>query len=74
MTEYKTSSLYEASFLACKGYQFLSKEKHNHKTILIYKNSENLQEAVIDFYRGGTVKAKEFCDWYRTIKDYVFSE
>lgn len=73
MNEYRTQNLYEASYLACKGFQFIGKEQSSSKVSLSYKNSEELQKAVIDFYAGGLVSAKQFCDWYRTLKDYVFS-
>lgn len=74
MKEYKTSNLYEASFLACRGFNFSGKEKKGKKTVLIFSNSKKLSKAVVEFYAGGTVKAKELFDWYRTLKDYVFSD
>ena len=73
MKEYFTQNLYEASYLACRGFQFIGKQRFGSKTSLLYNNSERLQKAVIDFYAGGTVSAKQFCDWYRTLKDYVFT-
>ncbi len=73
MNEYRTENLYEASFLACRGFQFSGKEYSGSKASLIYQNSEQLQKSVIDFYAGGLVSAKEFCDWYRNLKDYCFS-
>jgi hypothetical protein len=74
MVDYSVQSLYEASFLACRGYQFKAKEKLGYKVALIYTDSEDLQKTVLEFYAGGMVPAKQFCDWYRTIKDYVFTK
>ncbi len=73
MKEYRTQNLYEASFLACRGFNFTHKEKNGNKVALIFPNSQELTETVAEFYAGGTVKAKELFDWYRTLKDYVFS-
>ena len=73
MNEYKTQNLYEASFLACRGFQFTGKEYNNTKATLVYTNSQELQHTVIEFYSGGKVSAKELFDWYRTIKDFIFS-
>jgi hypothetical protein len=73
MKEYRTTNLYEASFLACRGINFTGKERNGNKVILIFPNSKDLAETVAEFYSGGQVSAKQYSDWYRTLKDYVFS-
>ncbi len=74
MKEYRTTNLYEASFLACRGFQFIGKERQGHKVEVIYNNSKLLTDAAIEFYNGGQVSAKAYADWYRTLKDFVFSD
>lgn len=74
MNEYRTTNLYEASFLTCRGFNFTGKERNRNKVVLIFPNSKELTDTVTEFYAGGTVKAKELFDWYRTLKDYVFSD
>lgn len=74
MKDYLLQNIYEASFLACRGFQFKGKENSGSKVALVYTNSQELQKAVIEFYSGGKVSAKELFDWYRTIKDYIFSK
>ena len=73
MKEYRTTNLYEASFLACRGFKFNGKEKNGNKVILVFPNSKELASTIVDFYGGGEVSAKQYSDWYRTLKDYVFS-
>lgn len=74
MNEYRTTNLYEASFLACRGFQFIGKERQGNKVELVFTNSKSLRDTVIEFYAGGQVSAKQYSDWYRTLKDYVFSD
>lgn len=74
MKEYRTQNLYEAAFLACRGFNFTGKERNGNKVALIFPNSQELIQTIAEFYAGGTVKAKELFDWYRTLKDYVFSD
>ena len=73
MNEYRTTNLYEASFLTCRGFKFTGKEKRGYKMELVFLQSEELANAVTDFYSGGEVSARQFCDAYRTLKDYVFA-
>lgn len=73
MKEYQTTNLYEASFLSCRGFRFQKKLRIKHKFGLVFEDSEEIRLCVADFYAGGSVNAKEFCDWYRTIKDYIFA-
>jgi hypothetical protein len=70
--EYRTTNLYEASFLACRGFKFTGKEERGRKMELLFPQCEGLQAAVADFYSGGMVSAKQYSDWYRSLKDYVF--
>ena len=74
MKEYRTQNLYEASFLAYRGFNFTGKERNGNKVSLIFPQSQELTQTIAEFYAGGTVKAKELFDWYRTLKDYVFSD
>ena len=74
MKEYRTQNLYEASFLACRGFNFTHKEKSGSKVTLVFPNSQELVQAVAEFYAGGTVRAKDLFNWYRDLKDYVFSD
>ena len=71
MKEYRTSNLYEASYLSFKGFQFSGKEKSGNKVVLIFPNSQELTQTIIEFYNSD---AKKLFDWYRTLKDYVFSD
>ena len=74
MKEYQTENLYLASFLCCRGFQFNRKERNGNKYSLVFPTSQALIETVPEFYAGGMVKAKDLFDWYRTLKDYIFSE
>jgi len=71
MKEYRTSNLYEASYLSHRGFQFSGKEKFGTKVTLIFPYSQELNQTIIEFYKSD---AKKLFDWYRTLKDYVFSD
>lgn len=74
MSEYKTSNLYEASYLSCLGFHFKAKHRSERKVVLVYPDTPDLQDAIVSFYAGGKVSAKAFCDSYRTLKDFVFAD
>ena len=73
MKTYSTQSLYEASYLLAKGFKLISKDTSGRKAALIFEDSPELKQAVMDFYNGGaSVRAKAFVDSYRSLKDMVF--
>lgn len=74
MKEYRTQNLYEASFLTCRGFNFTHKERKGTKITLVFPDSQELNQCVAEFYAGGSAKAKDLFNWYRDLKDYVFSD
>ena len=69
---YRTQSLYEASYLLALGFKLIGADP-GQKTTLLFADSPELQQAVLDFYNGeGTVRAKPFVESYRSLKDMVF--
>ena len=74
MKKYQTQSLYEASYLLSSGFQLVSKDSSSQKTTLVFQDTPELKEAVMDFYNGsGKVSAKAFVDSYRSLKDFCFT-
>ncbi len=73
MKTHYTQSLYEASYLLALGFKLVSANPDGHKTTLLFADSPELKQAVIDFYNNeGIVKAKPFVECYRSLKDMVF--
>ena len=69
---YKCKNIFECSYLMTKGFGLIGKEKIDTKVMLIFKDSDEIQESVLDFYNGaGQVSAKKFSDMYRSLKDYI---
>jgi len=70
---YKCKNLFECAFLMTKGFDLIGKEKTENKVMLLFKDTEEIQAGVLEFYNGeGKVSAKKFSDMYRSLKDYIF--
>lgn len=70
---HRTQSLYEGAYLIALGFRLVSKDSSGQKTALLFEDSPELRQAVMDFYNGGaSVRAKAFVDSYRSLKDMVF--
>ncbi len=69
---YKTQNLYEASYLLSKGHSIAGKETTGSKVTLLFEDSDKVHKDALDYYNGGSVKAKVYSDAYRTLKDMVF--
>jgi hypothetical protein len=69
---YRTQNLYEASYLLCRGHRIQGTERLGTKITLLFEGSGEVQQDALGFYNGGRVKAKEYSDAYRTLKDMVF--
>ena len=73
MKTYSTQSLYESAYLLSRGFKLISKDSTGHKSTLLFEDSPQLKQAVMDFYNGrGTACAKSLFDSYRSLKDMVF--
>jgi len=71
--DYRTQSLYEASYLLANGFRLVATNRAGLKTTLLFADIPELRQAVLDFYNGeGVVKAKPFVECYRSLKDMVF--
>ena len=58
-----------------KGFSLAGKEStENNKVTVFLKKTPEIQDEVMKFYNGGKVEAKKFCDYYRTLKDYIFTK
>lgn len=74
MKNYTTQSLYEASYLLAKSFKLVSKDSNGQKVSLLFEDSPELRQVVMDFYNGeGMVRAKVFVDHYRSLKDFCFT-
>lgn len=71
---YRTSNLYEAAYLLCRGYRIAGKEQAGKRTVVLFEMTDGIQPAALDYYAGGTVEARRLADQYRALKDYVFSD
>jgi hypothetical protein len=70
---YKCKNLFECSYLMTRGFGLIGKERIDDKVMLIFKDSEEIQEAILKFYNSeGAVSAKKFSDTYRSLKDFIF--
>jgi len=69
---HETQSIWEASFLMANGCKLEGKRKEGKKTTLLFKDSKEVKKLSMDFYNNETVRAKDFSDNYRTLKDYLF--
>ena len=70
--EYRSKSIFEAAFLVYKDFQILRKEpSEDKKFYLIFEDSNELREAVKNFYQ---IKSKEriLFDSFRMVKDYLY--
>lgn len=72
MGKYLTRNLAEASYLQAKGQKIIGKEKQGDKVKIIFSDSKELQNLIMEYYNGGTVEAKLLFDNFRSIKDYIF--
>lgn len=73
MKDYRTQSLYEASYLLALGFKLVASDAQGQKTTLLFADTPELRKAVMDFYNGdGLVRAKHFVESYRSLKDMVF--
>ncbi len=73
MKMHTTQSLYEASYFLARGFKLISKDSSGQKVALLFENSPELNQAVIDYYNGaGKASAKALFDAYRSLKDMVF--
>ena len=71
--DYSTQSLYECAYLLSKDFKLASKNSSGQKTKLLFEDTPELQQAVMDFYNeSGKVSAKRLFDAYRSLKDMVF--
>lgn len=71
---YRTSNLYEATFLVCRGYAPAGKERVGKRTAVLFALDNGVQQAALDYYAGATVEARKFADKYRALKDFIFSD
>ena len=71
---YRTPNLYEASFLLAKDFSLAGKERVGNKVIILFEDSEQIRKAALDYYNGANIRAKEYSDAYRTLKDYIFDK
>lgn len=71
---YRTSNLYEATFLLCLGYTPAGKEKAGKRTAVLFPMKNGIRQAALDYYAGATVEARKFADKYRALKDFIFSD
>lgn len=68
---YETQSIWEASFLMANGCKLAGRKKSGNKVSIMFKD-ENASILAVSFYNNALVKAKDFADNYRTLKDYIF--
>ena len=71
---YRTSNLYEATYLLCRGYALAGKERIGKRTAVLFALKNGVQQAALDYYAGATVEARKFADKYRALKDFIFSD
>jgi hypothetical protein len=71
---YRTSNLYEAAYLLCKGYALAGKERVGKRTAVLFQAANGLQQGALDYYAGATVEARMLADKYRALKDFIFSD
>jgi hypothetical protein len=71
---YRTSNLYEAAYLLCRGHDLGGKEKVGKRTAVLFPLKDGVQQAALDYYAGATIEARMLADKYRALKDYVFSD
>lgn len=73
MSEFRTTDLYEASYLYAVGAEFLRLEGEGQKWF-VFSKKEECEELAKSFWgRKGVVNAKEFVDAIRTLKDLLFA-
>lgn len=71
---YRTTNLYEAAYLLSHGFRLAGKVWTGTRMAVCVEPDERLEQAVMDYYAGGMVRAREFAAQYRSVKDYVFSD
>lgn len=71
---YRTSNLYEATYLLAQGYPLAGKERVGKRTAVLFALKNGVQQAALDYYAGATVEARKFADKYRALKDFIFSD
>ena len=71
---YRTSNLYEAAYLLCRGYVLTGKERTGKRTAVLFPLQDGIQQAALDYYAGATAEARMLADKYRALKDYIFSD
>lgn len=68
---YSTQNLYEGAYLLAKGFKMAGKIEDGKKVRVLFIGN-GVKEESLKFYNGGKAIAKELCDSYRTLKDYIF--
>ena len=71
---FRVSNLYEASFLMAKGFSIAGKEQEGRKTVILFSDKPKIRQESMNYYNGGSIKAKDYSDSYRTIKDFIFDK
>jgi len=74
MEEYNTISLYEASYLLCKGYKPIRTIPSGKKSTIVFENSIELIKEVMSYHNKGEAPAKKLTECYQEIKDLVFNK
>ena len=72
---YKTNNIYESSFLVALGFQFNGSEEtngNNRYVDVIFKDSPELQKAVLDFNNNAPVPILTFINSYKRVKETIF--
>lgn len=72
MKEYRTTDLYEAAYLSCRGYNYESIEQHGDMLALVYNNSQDLTQALKEYHGNEKFAIKTFAIWHRGIKADIF--
>ncbi len=72
--DYRTTNLYEASFLLARGFPLTGKERSGQKVVVLFKDSDEIRREAMKFYNGAKVEAKGYSDSYRSLKDFVFDK
>ncbi|MBI4227710.1 MAG: hypothetical protein HY600_05530 [Candidatus Omnitrophica bacterium] len=71
---YRTTNLYEAAYLLTRSFRLAGKAWAGARMAVCFAPDERLEQAVMDYYAGGMVRARELAAQYRSVKDYVFSD
>jgi len=71
---YRTVDLYVAAFLKAKGITLVDVEREDKRVTFLFKDPDEVERLVKDFYNGGQVRANDYRNALRDLKAIIYRD